>query len=257
MIDIHSHVLPGVDDGSLSIDESLKTIENAYENGVTDIVVTPHFIVGSKYDKDNIEKHNGLRELRDNLRKEKIKINLYLGNEVFVDNDLLGLLKDNKITTINNSRYLLFELPMHNNYTGVDSLIFELKNNGYEPIIAHPERYSFIKKDPSMIVKLIEAGALFQVNIGSFFGTYGKLAKKTAFLLVKHRAVHFIASDTHHAKDPFYGNIKKLKRKLRRYLTKDEIEDLFESNARRVLRDKKIKAPKVIPFKRSLLGKLK
>jgi len=146
---------------------------------------------------------------------------------------------------------------MHNYYTGIDSLIFELKNKGYEPIIAHPERYSFIKKDPNAIIKLIEAGALFQVNIGSFFGAYGKAAKKTAFLLVKHNAVHFIASDTHHGSDPFYSQIKKLKKLLRRDVSKSEIDNLFENNAKRVLRNKKIKANKVKPFKKGFFGKFK
>ena len=113
MIDIHSHILPGIDDGSKSFEESMELIRSASSNGVTDIIATPHYIVGSDYMINNEEKRKLLLKLKKQIKKEEIPINLYLGNEVFVENNMLELRKKKEITTLHNSKYLLFELPLN------------------------------------------------------------------------------------------------------------------------------------------------
>ncbi len=257
MIDIHSHILPGIDDGAKTIKDSMKIIKQAYYNGVTDIIVTPHYMLGSDYVCDNQEKRKLVTKLRLYVKKANIPVSIYLGNEVFVENDMLQLKKDKQIMTLNNSKYLLFELPLNYKYNGLGDVIFNLECNDIIPIIAHPERYSCIKENPSLIEDLIDKGVLFQSNLGSFLGVYGKLAKETAILLLKHHAITFIGSDTHRESNNFYSRIDEVKKIMRKYISEDEIEDLFVNNACKILAKETIRPAKYIPFKKNIFGKWK
>lgn len=257
MIDIHSHILPNVDDGSSSMEESIIVIKEASKMGVTDIVVTPHFILGSNYNMDNSQKQMKLLELKEELKNRDIKVNIYLGNEVFAENNMTELILKNQITTLNNTKYLLFELPMNNSYNGINDLIFNLKVEGFQPIIAHPERYMIFKNNPSLIHELLLQGVLFQSNIGSFLGYYGKEAKELAFLFLKHNMIHFIGSDIHHEKTNFYNKINELKTILLKCIPEDELDDLFINNARLVLNNEEINKKEYISLKKNMFGKWK
>lgn len=257
MIDIHSHILPDIDDGARTIEESMEIIKNASKNGVTDLIVTPHFILGSDYEANNVTKRKLITKLKRQITKEKLPINIYMGNEVFVENDMLKLKTDGLISTLNNSRYLLFELPLNDNYIGVNDILFSLSCKNYTGVIAHPERYAIVKKDPSVVLQFIEHGALVQCNIGSFFGHYGSKAKDAAFLLLKHHAISFIGSDIHHSYSDYYDKIEELKRLMRKYVTEEEIEDLLVNNAKKVINNEIILEPKVVPFKKNIFGKWK
>lgn len=257
MIDIHNHILPGIDDGSRSIEESIEIIKNAVSNGVTDIILTPHYIVGSEYMVNNNDKKKLLTKLKTKLKKENIDINLYLGNEVFVENNMPELLNNKEISTINGSKYLLFELPMNYKFNGLDDVIFDLRNKGYIPVIAHPERYAFIKENPKTIENLIDKGALFQANIGSFIGSYGKRSKEIAILFIKHNILTFIGTDTHHTKNPFYNSIDEVKELLKKYISEDKINDLFINNATKVINNELIEVSDYSPIKKGLFGKYK
>ena len=257
MIDIHSHILPGIDDGANSIEESIEILKQASRNNVKEIILTPHYILGSDYNsryKDNI---NLLNELKDTLKKENIDINLYLGNEVFVENNMIDLINNEDITTLNNTRYLLFELPLNNTYNGLNDLLFELNIKGYKPIIAHPERYSFLKENPSLIEELVDKGALFQSNIGSFLGMYGKKTQDLAFLLLRHNVISFIGSDIHSKNHTFYDKIEECKELMRKYITEKEINNIFLNNAEALLNDRELKSKEYIPFKKNIFGKWK
>lgn len=257
MIDFHCHILYGIDDGSKSLEESIEILKKAYENGVTEISFSPHYILGSSYNANNEKKEKLLKEIKKELKKQNIDIKLYYGNEVFVENNMLELLEKKEISTINNSNYLLFELPMNNKYNGINNLIFELKSKGIQPIIAHPERYLIIQNDPTLITKMLDQGALFQANIGSFYGHYGKKAQETAYLLLKHNMISFISSDIHHKDDQFYENIEYVKNKLKKYISQEKIEDLFKNNAKKVIENKIIKKEEYTEFKKSIFGKIK
>lgn len=257
MVDIHSHILPSIDDGAQSIDESINIIKKAQAAGVTDIIVTPHFILGSDYDANNEKKRKLLTKLKKKIKDENIDINLYLGNEVFIENDLLKLRQDKLITTLNNSKYLLFELPMNGKYSGLLDIVFHLSCKGYTCIIAHPERYASFKKNPRIVEKLIDQGVLFQCNISSFLGYYGKEAQKLALLLLKHHAITFLASDIHREKSEHYNNINKVRKVLKKYISKDEIDDLFINNGKKVINKEKITMNSIKPFKKSFFGSWK
>ena len=151
MIDLHSHILPNIDDGSRSLEESIEIIKQAVSNGVTDIIVTPHFILGSSYNKEKKENKKLLAELQEKVKNENIDINLYLGNEIFVDIEMVSLLIKKKISSLNDTRYVLFELPMNSKYKNIRKTLFDLQSAGYIPVIAHPERYRVIKENPKLV----------------------------------------------------------------------------------------------------------
>jgi len=257
VIDIHSHILPGVDDGSENFEESLELIRMALACGVHDIILTPHFMFGTEYNVENEKKILLYHELKQKILDENINVNLYLGNEVFVENNMLDLLKQNKILTLNNSKYLLFEVPRHDEFRGLYDIVFELETNGITPILAHPERYRFIMENPSVVEKLKEQGVLFQSNLSSFLGVYGKQVQETAFLLMKHHCVEFIASDIHKPKHCHYKNIEAVQRLLKKFMSADEILEVFETNPAKVIKNEIVEVKEIVPFKKNLFGKWK
>ena len=196
MIDIHSHLIPNVDDGAKSPEETIELIKEAREAGITDIILTPHYIINSY--EQNAETLILLKDkLQQIINSENIKVNLHIGMEVYITDNLVEILKQNKILTLAGSKYLLMELPLNTNVQYLDMVIFKLIEDNIIPIIAHPERYKFVQEDPSKVRELIESGCLIQSNIGSILGIYGKKAKKTIKYLFKNDLINFIATDTH------------------------------------------------------------
>ena len=140
MKDIHCHILPGIDDGARSIEESINILSKAYNNGISDIVLTPHYIKDSRYSCNNWNKSILLEELKKELKNRDIDINLYLGNEIMIDKDIISLLKSGEASSINNTKYVLIEFPMNSLRSDIEDILFEMVRNNYVPVIAHPER---------------------------------------------------------------------------------------------------------------------
>lgn len=239
-IDIHSHILYGIDDGSKSIEESINIIKEHIKMGFTDIVVTPHYIENSKYETNNIDKENILKTLKQELKKQNININLYLGNEVFVNNNLEELLKKKEIATINNSKYLLIEFPMNEKPKDINNIIYELKIKGIIPIIAHPERYDYVEKNPNLVLEWIEEGALLQSNYGSIIGVYGSGPQKTIKKLLKKDLIEFLATDIHYPNNKIYLNMDKIRKKLKKLITKERFIELTNTNPKKIIENKEI-----------------
>ena len=239
-IDIHSHILYGIDDGSKSIEESINIIKEHIKMGFTDIVVTPHYIENSKYETNNIDKENILKTLKQELKKQNININLYLGNEVFVNNNLEELLKKKEISTINNSKYLLIEFPMNEKPKDINNIIYELKIKGIIPIIAHPERYDYVEKNPNLVLEWIEEGALLQSNYGSIIGVYGSGPQKTIKKLLKKDLIEFLATDIHYPNNKIYLNMDKIRKKLKKLITEERFIELTNTNPKKIIENKKI-----------------
>ena len=238
MKDIHSHLLYGIDDGSKSIEESISLLKEMEYAGTTDLILTPHYVNHSKYDCDNKSKEELLKELKKKAKEENININLYLGNEVFFSNHFLELLKDKKIRTLNNSKYLLFEFPMSNVYNNSLEIINELVSKGYVPVLAHPERYYVFQKNPDSLEVYLQAGVLMQGNLTSLFGKYGHTPKKLLKYYLKKGWITFLGSDTHHE---VKYNEEKLRKKLLKY-TKDSnyTEDLLNNNFDKIINNEDI-----------------
>jgi len=240
MIDLHSHIMYGVDDGVRTIEGSLILLRKASLNGITDIVLTPHYIKDTDYDIDNLEKKRRLEILKEELRKTKIDINLYLGNEVYIDDDITSLIENGNIATINNSRYVLMELPLNQEFPFLEEVLNKLKKRNLRPIIAHPERYVIYYNDYDFFDNLIKSGCLFQCNIGSLYGDYGRNSKKMLIGLLKRDMVHFFGSDVHHASSNIYE--RDIEKDLYKVVKDfDKVDKLLKGNALKVLKNQEVK----------------
>ena len=199
MIDIHSHILPGIDDGSKSIEMTLDMIKRAEREGIENIVATPHFRRGCfevTYNevKDLVSKINKLLEL------EGIDVKVHVGQEVYFSERIIDDFEEGIIGTINGGKYMLIEFPMRKIPKEATDYMYELKLRGVTPIIAHPERYSEVISNVEVLNQFIDEGCLFQLNAGSIRGDFGKDVKKTAEKLIKSGVYSFIGSDAHNNK---------------------------------------------------------
>lgn len=199
MIDIHNHIIFGVDDGSKSIEESLNLIAKAKAEGFTDIVLTPHFMKGAMDTSVTVIKER-FQILKKAIKEKNIDMNLYLGHELYLDPNLIEDLKQKRCLSIHKTDYVLMELPLNSSVYQLESFVYELKIAGYKVILAHPERYTFIQNDINALKKLMDEGVLSQLTLSSLKGYYGKVVEKTAKKMVKKRWVHFIGTDVHREK---------------------------------------------------------
>ena len=236
IIDIHNHILPGVDDGSKTIEESIKLIKYLKSLGIYDIVLTSHYIKGTKYEFNTLVRNNILRELKQALNDSEI--NLYLGNEVYLGDEVIDLYQKHEISTINGSKYMLVELQLSSYSKSFPNILCELDNYGIVPIIAHPERYRFIQKNKNRINELLEFNSLLQINVDSLIGKYGSKAKKTAKWLLKNNLVQFVGTDTHHIEHS--RHLKKAYKKLKRLVGEKKFQELTYYNPRNVLANKTV-----------------
>ena len=197
MIDMHSHIIYGVDDGSKNKEMTLEMLKLSIECGVKKIVATPHYMKG-RFNVEYGEIKDKINELRQMVSEEKLDIEIYCGQEVYYRENILEYYEEGAIGTINDSRYMLIELPMREfDVNNVIDNLYELTLKGIVPIIAHPERYiPFIKK-PSLINDFIKEGYLFQLNAGSIVGDFGKEVKKLALNYLGNGVYYICGSDAH------------------------------------------------------------
>lgn len=193
--DIHSHFIFGVDDGSQSLEESISLLKQMKELGYKKVITTPHVYYDSFLDGYDVL-YNKLEELRLGLRENNIDIEIELGGEYLLDDDISERIKNKNIITFGDN-YMLFEFPMRTEPMGYEEWLFDLQLAGYNLIIAHPERYSFLNNDIKKYSNLKDRGILFQVNIASFSGYYGEHIQKVAENLVKENLVDLVGTDCH------------------------------------------------------------
>lgn len=197
MIDFHSHILHGVDDGAKDEDMTVDMLKLAKKSGTTGIVATPHFFRG-RFQVPYEEIKKEVAKLKILAKEKDIDIEIYCGQEVYYNSRILESFKYGDIATIENSRYMLIEFNLRE--FSVDEVIndiYELQLKGIVPIIAHPERYKKFIEAPELINKFIKEGFLFQLNAGSIVGDFGRDVKKTAELFTKHKIYSVIGSDGH------------------------------------------------------------
>lgn len=234
MIDFHSHILPNIDDGSRNIEESINLIKEAQQVGFTGIISTSHYLQGY-YECDESSRNSLIEQLKKQIQSNNLtNMNLYLGSEIYVTEEMTDLIEQQKASTINGTDYLLFELPMNSKPLFAKSIVYKLVERGYRPIIAHPERYSYVKEDINFVKELKEIGALFQSNYGSAIGMYGIEAKKTLKKLLKNDYISFLGSDVHRV-DQVYPKIPKILKKLNKWVASEKLEELTTLNAQKVL----------------------
>ncbi len=235
IIDIHSHIIVGLDDGAPNIDVAIDMLRIAEKDDITKIIATPHYIHGI-WKNNAFLVYRKLKELKKRIEQENINIQLFPGNEVFISLEVPELIKEGMVCTLNNSSYVLLELPIINIPEYTKDVIFQLKVNGYTPIIAHPERNCEIAENPNLLWDFIDRGALSQINATSLTGVYGSRTKEAAFTLLRHGMVHFVASDAHNCKGrAFY--LSKSRKIVEAEIGKDITNLVFEVNGHRVLCD--------------------
>ena len=234
-IDIHSHILYGIDDGSRSLEESINIIKNMKNIGFNDIIITPHYIEGTSYNCNNFGKKILFNYLKEKVSEAGIDINLYLGNEIFVFDKIKEFLENGEIFALNDSKYLLIETPMQQEVANLDEYLFKLISHGYKVILAHPERYSYFQDDPSKIKKYIDMGVLFQSNYASITGRYGNHAIKTLKYFLKNNYITFLASDIHHENSTFYDDFAKMKKEIIHIVGNETFEKLSYLNAKNII----------------------
>jgi len=196
-VDIHSHLLPAVDDGSKSFEESLGLLKRMHSYGIKKIILTPHIMEGV-WDNSALKLKNQYNELNDYLKKINFTaVTLHLAAEYMLDANFNTLLKTKKLLTIKDN-YLLVEMSYINVPINLYETIFAIQMAGYKPILAHPERYAFFHQNYQEYLKLKEVGCLFQLNLLSLSNYYGKDVTTIAKKLLKDNLIDFTGSDTHH-----------------------------------------------------------
>ncbi len=205
MIDIHNHLLFGLDDGCKTLDETMIMISKAATVGVKEIIFTPHFGPMRGFVKTKEEVTKVFELVKKEVENKGIEIKLHLGREIDEVDNIVELLKEGSLETLADTKYVLLDFGMKK--TEIDDFIYELIIAGYKPIIAHPERYSYVK-DYREFHKWKKTGAYLQINASSIFRPQNKETKKKTAYLLKNGLIDFVASDAHRNEENYDDFIK-------------------------------------------------
>ncbi len=197
-VDMHNHLLPGIDDGLKTIEESVSFIKELQKLGYKKIICTPH-ILPTVHENSPETILPKLNEVREALAKQNINIPIEAAAEYMVGFEFHELIKQNKQLLTFGKNYILIEMSFASMAKNIAEVIFDLKMKGLQPILAHPERYEYYNGRIEVFEEFVGRGALLQVNLLSLTGVYGKLVKKTAEKLISENLVSFIGTDMHHA----------------------------------------------------------
>ncbi len=238
MIDLHCHILPGLDDGSADMDQSLAMARMAVQDGITDIVATPHlFREASNVTNPGLVRRK-LKELQSRLDEEKIPLKLHAGVEIRFSHNLLEEIKKHRPNLVlAGSAYIFIEFPFDYVYSGVKDVFFQVMSEGVIPVITHPERCTGFMSHPEVLFELLEMGALAQANAGSFVGRYGSPVREAAWLFLKSNYTNFVATDAHdtESRPPVLSRVVKA---LESVLGPEAALALVQDNPRAVPEDK-------------------
>ncbi|MCC4722362.1 tyrosine-protein phosphatase [Salinicoccus sp. RF5] len=238
MIDIHNHVLIGVDDGPQTEEEAVLLLKQAIDNGITDIIATPHHYSGDFVNPGSkiLEKMDELNQI---ISQHQLDINVHPGQEIRMNGNFVEELKSGAGIPLNQSQYVLVEFSFNEVPSYTCPMFYDMQMSGYTPLIAHPERCKPIIKDPDKLHEYVERGAVAQVTAGSVAGELGENLKETSLKMIEAHLVHIIASDAHHAGlRPFM--LQKAYDVVERELGSIYVEDL-KHNAEAVLLGKEVK----------------
>lgn len=259
MIDMHSHILPNIDDGARSIEETFQLLQEAKEVGFEAIVSTSHYMEGY-YETDAPEREVWINAIYNKLREKNININLYLGNEIYLSENIIELLEKGKACTINDTSYVLFEMPLNVEPLNLYDVIYQMMQYKLVPILAHPERYTFVQEDPELIYDLVQKGVLMQANYASVIGYYGSKAQMIVKKLLENNMIHFLGSDVHR-KNTIYPRMPEILEELREIIGEAKLEELTTINPKLVLQNKRIDVEEPnkieLTLKEKLIMKLK
>lgn len=241
MIDIHSHIIPFVDDGPPDWDIAIQMAKQAYADGIRGIVATPHHKSG-RYINPGHEVVQWVGLLNEKIQEMNMDLVVFTGQEVRVHAELLASLRNGDLLNLHESRYMLLELPSTSVPTYAEDIVYELSLLGIQAIIAHPERNAEIANNPMLLSRLIEAGALSQITAQSITGHFGRKLQKISLHLCKLNAVHFVATDAHDPVKRVFC-LSECYHYIERKLGVEWIH-YFKGNAEKVINDEPIHQPR-------------
>lgn len=235
MIDIHCHILPGFDDGSSGLEESLTMARLAAESGMTGIVTTPHFRGEESFLKNIPTIARLYDSFARNLLIYGIPLEIYRGAEILCLPETTALAAKKMLPTIADTDYILVEFYFDESRSFMDDTLEQLSDMGYHPVVAHPERYNAVQRDPRLLPKWFRKGYLLQVNKGSLLGAFGSRPQQTAQWAMQSGLVHMIASDAHHAdrRTPHMGSLLEW---MEEHCSEEYAKILLEENPARLVR---------------------
>lgn len=240
MIDLHCHILPGLDDGAKNLEEAVEMARIAEDEGIKKIVATPHLFRENFMCEDLGMIEEKRKELNNALEANHIQVEILKGAEVHISHNLMEEIQKNRnYLVINCKSYMFVEFPSKHVFSGARELFFELMSEGIIPIIAHPERNSVFIRNPSFLYELIQMGSLAQINGGSLSGIYGRDAEQAAFSFLERGLIHFIASDGHNT-GSLTPRLLKARKRAEGIIGECGAKALVEDNPVAVLEDEEI-----------------
>jgi len=245
VIDIHSHIMPNIDDGARTLEEAVEMARIAAEDGIEKMVSTPHMFNGLSHNPEPSEILERVAALNEAVAQTGLKI--LPGNEVHVSHEIVEQAKNNRVTKINQRNYMLVEFPQLTVPVGADELFYKLLLQGVHPILVHPERNSQIQSRPQIVVGFVERGVLIQVTAMSLTGEFGPAAKNCADSLLRHNCVHFLATDTHRPtrRPPILSHGRDAAALV---IGEDRAQKLVEDNPRAVINGEALQVEPPIPY---------
>ncbi|HEY0222622.1 MAG TPA: CpsB/CapC family capsule biosynthesis tyrosine phosphatase [Lactovum miscens] len=237
MIDIHCHILPEIDDGAKTVEDTLTMLKVAIEEGITVITATPHH--NPKYKNERSLILQKVQEVEQIIKENNLPIQVLPGQEVRVYGEVIADFKDNKLlTAADNSRFMLIEFPSDHVPGYASHLFYQMQSNGLQPILVHPERNSAIIENPNILYDLVNQGVLSQITASSVTGYFGRKIQKLTYQIIQNNLTHFIASDAHNMASRSF----KMKEALK--IVEDEfgfeLSEYYKKNSEQVVIDGQI-----------------
>lgn len=255
MLDSHSHILPGIDDGAKEFEESVEMARMYVDAGYDSVIATPHYYKG-RYTSTRHQNFEILRHLESLLEEQQIPLQVYLGNELFYDVGLENLLKDDTISPLGNSNYVLTEFPMIGSNPRISEFAYSMQLAGYILILAHVERYQFVQENPEVLIPYIQKGSIMQMNLDSI-QSESKRIRDCAKYLLDSKMIHVVATDSHSTtwRNP---NSKTALNELQKMIDEDYYSEIVIQNPYRIIENKRIitREPQVNKVKKSFFSKL-
>ncbi|HEX2947236.1 MAG TPA: CpsB/CapC family capsule biosynthesis tyrosine phosphatase [Clostridia bacterium] len=238
MIDIHAHILYGLDDGPENEDTTLRMLRSAKSEGIDRIIATPHFIYGAnRYDmKLHKERQHEAAGL---IKKNNVGVKLYAGNELFLDEFIPGCIRAKQCFTLAGSDYVLIELPVTGFPKHIDSILYRILGEGRIPVLAHAERYEQVQSDPEILYHFIQMGCFIQVNSASITGESGRRLQETSREIFSEGIGHLVATDMH--SDQWRApRLRDSYEVIKGWLGEERAFKIFETNPEAILKNVKI-----------------
>lgn len=254
MLDIHTHILPGLDDGPRTFEGSVAMAKAFMQTGVTGVVATPHFIWGSA----GVEKEKVLvatAALNEYLQEQGVYLKVYPGMEIELCYEIPALLKEGKVLTINgNGKYILIELPFLSLPPFTTEVFYELRLLGVTPVLAHPERNVQLAEDIGLIYEMIRRGVLMQVNGGSLLGYFGGKVRRVAAGMLERNLVHVVGGDAHAPEGERGPTLHLVDSLLQKLVGEEMANQLTKDNPQTIITGAELSYPEPKPPKERRLG---